>query len=56
MGYQSGEITDTVLGSLYSHLEQEDIILEGGNSHYKDSIRRAEYAKTLGLHYLDVGI
>lgn len=51
----AGEITDSVLESLYPLLEEGDTILEGGNSHYKDSIRRAELANSKGIHYLDVG-
>ncbi|PGS55836.1 phosphogluconate dehydrogenase (NAD(+)-dependent, decarboxylating) [Bacillus sp. AFS041924] len=51
----AGEITDNVLETLFPLLENGDIILEGGNSHYKDSIRRAEKANSFGLHYLDVG-
>jgi len=32
-----------------------DIIIEGGNSYYKDSMARAEYLREKGLHFLDVG-
>jgi 6-phosphogluconate dehydrogenase len=51
----AGDITDNVLETIYPLLDSDDTILEGGNSHYKDSIRRAEKANSLGIHYLDVG-
>lgn len=37
-------------------LKQGDIIIDGGNSFYEDSIRRAEKLKKLGIHFLDVGV
>jgi 6-phosphogluconate dehydrogenase len=51
----AGQIVDDVLASLYSVLEEGDIIIEGGNSFYKDSLRRAAEAKQRGIHYVDVG-
>lgn len=37
-------------------LSREDIVVDGGNSFYKDSIRRAGFFKKRGIHYLDVGV
>ena len=48
-------IVDRVVGSLEPLLEAGDIIIDGGNSFYRDGVRRAEQLKTRGLHYLDVG-
>jgi len=37
-------------------LEKGDTIIDGGNSFYKDSVRRAKKLKAAGIHFLDVGI
>ncbi|MCL6445455.1 MAG: decarboxylating 6-phosphogluconate dehydrogenase, partial [Alicyclobacillus sp.] len=50
-----GKIVDDLLNQLTGLLQSGDIIIEGGNSHYKDSVRRAEAMKQKGLHYFDVG-
>jgi 6-phosphogluconate dehydrogenase len=46
------EAAVTVLGQ---HLEEGDIIIDGGNSYYHDDIRRANELKAKNIHYLDVG-
>lgn len=51
----AGKSTDSVLTELFAKLKADDIVIEGGNSHYKDSIRRAEEAAKKEIHYLDVG-
>lgn len=51
----SGETTENMVKQVSKSLKPGDIIIEGGNSNYKDSIRRAEEARKQGLHYLDVG-
>ena len=51
----AGELIDIVLSDLKSFLEKGDIIIEGGNSNYKDSIRRAGELTHLGVQYLDCG-
>lgn len=51
----SGKIIDDLLGELIPHLSPGDIVIEGGNSHYKDSLRRAAWLRGLGLHFFDVG-
>jgi len=48
-------LVDEVLGELQPHLAPGDIVIDGGNSYYRDDIRRAAQLKTAGLHYLDVG-
>jgi 6-phosphogluconate dehydrogenase len=48
-------VVDAVLKDLRPLLQSGDIIIDGGNSHYHDDIRRAEELKADGLHYLDVG-
>jgi 6-phosphogluconate dehydrogenase len=47
---------DGALQQLSSLLQPGDIVVEGGNSHYIDDIRRAEKLHALGLRYVDVGV
>ncbi len=51
----AGEATESVITQLASLLAPGDIILDGGNSYYKDSLRRAEGLKQRGLSFVDVG-
>jgi 6-phosphogluconate dehydrogenase len=51
----SGDPVDLTIEQLIPSLSKEDIIVDGGNSHYKDSIRRAEKLKQLGIHFVDAG-
>ena len=51
----AGEIVDNVLDELKPHLLGKDIIVDGGNSKFTDSIRRAEELQKLGIHFLDCG-
>ena len=46
---------DGLIDNLTPHLEPGDIIIDGGNSYYKDDIMRARKLEPLGLHYVDVG-
>lgn len=45
---------DTVL-ALAKHLTPGDIIIDGGNSYFKDDVRRAKLVAASGIHYVDVG-
>jgi 6-phosphogluconate dehydrogenase len=51
----SGMPTETTVIALAERMEAGDIIIDGGNSHFKDDIRRAKSLQTIGIHYLDVG-
>jgi 6-phosphogluconate dehydrogenase len=51
----AGEIVDEVITSLLPFLNKNDIIIDGGNSNYKDSKRRYNQLKELGLDFLDCG-
>lgn len=51
----AGEVVESVLKDVYPLLDEGDIVIEGGNSFYKDTLRRAEEAKSFGLHYVDIG-
>ncbi|MGB6006886.1 phosphogluconate dehydrogenase (NAD(+)-dependent, decarboxylating) [Castellaniella sp.] len=46
---------DAVLSELTPLLEAGDIVIDGGNSHYHDDLRRASALQPLGIHYVDVG-
>lgn len=48
-------VVDNTLGDLAARMEAGDIIIDGGNSHYVDDIRRAGELKSKGIHYVDVG-
>lgn len=51
----AGDTVDTTLGALVPLLGRDDVVVDGGNSLYKDTIRRAEALDRQGIHYLDVG-
>lgn len=51
----AGDPTEKTVQSLASVLEKGDIIIDGGNSNYKDDIRRGREMKERGIHYVDVG-
>jgi len=52
----TGNPIDDMLETLTPLLAEEDIIIEGGNSYYKDDLRRAEELKEQEIHYLDAGV
>ncbi len=51
----SGGVTEETIKTLMTRLEKEDILIDGGNSFYKDSVRRAGLLKEKGIVFLDVG-
>jgi len=51
----AGAPVEGVIDGLEPALEDGDILVDGGNSHYKDSVRRAARLKERGVSYLDVG-
>jgi len=51
----SGKATEETVKSIAELLEEGDILIDGGNSFYKDSIRRAEELKKRGISFLDIG-
>ncbi len=48
-------IVDKVLEELTPHLDAGDMVIDGGNSYYRDDVRRANSLLERGVHYLDVG-
>ena len=51
----AGEITETVITNLIPLLDKGDTIIDGGNSNYKESVRRAAQLKEHGIYFFDCG-
>ena len=51
----AGDAVDATLDDLLPLLDEGDIVIDGGNSNYQDTLRRAERLQEAGLHYVDVG-
>ena len=51
----AGPVVDLFIDQLLPLLSQEDIIIDGGNSFYKDAIKRAEKCAEKSIEYLDIG-
>ena len=51
----AGKITEDTIGNLLSKLAADDTVIDGGNTFYKDDVRRAAMLKPKGVHYVDVG-
>lgn len=51
----AGPVVDGLLDDLSSHLEQSDVLVDGGNSYWGDSVRRYERLKGQGIHFVDLG-
>ena len=51
----SGDPVDQTIEQLLPQLAKGDVIIDGGNSYYKDSIRRAEKLKQQGIYFVDTG-
>jgi 6-phosphogluconate dehydrogenase len=51
----AGDVTENMINTLGEKLSPGDIVIDGGNTNYKDDMRRAEVLKSKGLHYVDVG-
>ncbi len=49
------DAVDSVIQAVQPHVKAGDIIVDGGNSFYKDSIRRAQSLKKAGIYFLDCG-
>jgi 6-phosphogluconate dehydrogenase len=51
----AGDITESSVRELAARMEADDVIIDGGNSSYRDDIRRAGELREQGIHYVDVG-
>jgi 6-phosphogluconate dehydrogenase len=48
-------VVDETLKTIIPFLEEDDVVIDGGNSYYHDDIRRAAELKSKGIHYVDAG-
>jgi len=53
---KAGDPVDAMIGQLRPHLEPGDVVMDGGNSFFKDTIRRGNDLAQHGIHYLGTGI
>jgi 6-phosphogluconate dehydrogenase len=51
----AGEPTETMVNKLSELFESGDVLIDGGNSYYKDDVRRAKMLRTKGIEYVDAG-
>jgi 6-phosphogluconate dehydrogenase len=51
----AGKVIDNVMRELFIHMKSGDILIDGGNSKFTDSIVRAERARSQGIFFLDCG-
>jgi len=51
----AGDPTEQTVQTLAKKFERGDVLIDGGNSYFKDDIRRGEQLREKGIHYLDVG-
>ena len=51
----AGDPTEQTVLGLAQKFEAGDIIIDGGNSYFKDDVRRSQKLKERGIHYIDVG-
>ena len=56
MMVKAGDAVDQMIEKLIPYLEEGDIIIDGGNSHFPDTIRRTAYAESKGLLYVGTGV
>jgi 6-phosphogluconate dehydrogenase len=51
----AGEVTGQTVRELAARMNADDVVIDGGNSHYRDDIVRAQALAKLGIHHVDVG-
>jgi len=53
---KAGQAVDAFIDQVLPHLEDGDIVIDGGNSHFPDTIRRTEYVESKGKLYIGTGV
>ena len=53
---KAGDPVDSVITALSEHLESGDILVDGGNSHFKDTLRRTKKLQKANLRYVGMGV
>ena len=56
MMVKAGKAVDELIEQLVPHLSKGDILIDGGNSHFPDSIRRTKYLEGKGLYFIGTGV
>ena len=51
----TGSATEQTVTALGERMQPDDVLIDGGNSYFKDDIRRSRELKAKGIHYVDVG-
>ena len=52
----AGKPVDSVVENLLPHLDKDDILIDGGNSHFRDTQRRISYLQPKGIHFFGMGV
>jgi len=52
----SGEPTQNVINELLKYLQKDDIVIDGGNAHFKDTEKRFQKFKKMGIEFLGIGV
>jgi 6-phosphogluconate dehydrogenase len=52
----AGKPVDNVIDNLLPYLEKDDIVIDGGNSYYKDTLQRITYLQNKGIHFFGMGV
>jgi 6-phosphogluconate dehydrogenase len=52
----AGKAVDSVIESLLPHLDEKDLIIDGGNSYFPDTDRRFEQLKAKGIRFMGMGV
>ena len=52
----AGKPVDDVIENLLPYLEKDDIVIDGGNSYYKDTLKRINYLQGKGIHFFGMGV
>ncbi|UOE92046.1 NADP-dependent phosphogluconate dehydrogenase [Alkalihalobacillus sp. LMS39] len=53
---QAGNVTDAAIESLLPYLSEKDILIDGGNTYFEDTIRRNHYLEEKGIHFIGAGV
>ncbi len=56
MMVKAGKPVDDFIEQIIPHLSQGDIVIDGGNSHFPDTIRRTKYLESKGLQFIGTGV
>ncbi|MBN1852131.1 MAG: decarboxylating NADP(+)-dependent phosphogluconate dehydrogenase [Pirellulales bacterium] len=53
---KAGDAVDAIIDQIIDHLDEGDILIDGGNSHFPDTIRRTEFVESKGRLYIGTGV